>query len=209
MRFSCSFLILVLATILIARTSASAQTRTYNLGRTPTSEEIRAWDIAIGPEGKELPPGSGTAKDGAKIYTQKCAQCHGATGAEGDPNAPPEGRRDTALGGGYPRLVGGVGSLGTDRPVRTVGSYYLYATTIWDYVNRSLPMYQEGSLKPDEVYALTAFLLFRNGIIQEGDVIDGKSLPKIQMPNRDGFVPPKPEWKKPVPIRATNTAVKK
>jgi len=83
--------------------------------------------------------------------------------------------------------------------VRTVGSNYPVATTIWDYINRSMPMYQEGTLKPDEVYALTAFLLFRNGIIQETDIINAKSLPKIQMPNRDGFVPARPEWKKPVP----------
>ncbi|HYR41942.1 MAG TPA: cytochrome c [Terriglobia bacterium] len=199
MPFSRNVLLGVFATAGIACASAAAQSPTYNLGRTPASEELRAWDISIGPEGKELPPGSGTATEGGKIYTQKCAQCHGATGAEGDTNAPQGGRRDTSLGGAFPRLVGGVGSLATERPVRTVGSNYPVATTIWDYINRSMPMYQEGTLKPDEVYALTAFLLFRNGIIQETDIINAKSLPKIQMPNRDGFVPARPEWKKPVP----------
>jgi len=199
MRFSRNVMLCASAAFSIACTLVAGQAPTYNLGRAPTSDEIRAWDIAIGPEGKELPPGSGNAKDGEKVYVQKCAQCHGRTGAEGDVNAPKEGRRDTSLGGSFPRLVGGVGSLATNRPVRTVGSNYPVATTIWDYINRSMPMYQEGSLKPDEVYALTAYLLFRNGIIQETDVMDARSLPKVEMPNRDGFVPAHPEWKKPTP----------
>lgn len=157
--------------------SAWAQAPDYaNVGRAPTSEEVRAWNIAIGPEGKELPPGSGTAKDGAKIFAAKCAVCHGPT-AEGTQQAP--------------RLVGGQGSLSTSQPVRTIGSYWPFATTVWDYINRAMPRNHEGSLHPEEVYALTAFILFRNGIIQETEVMDAKSLPKVRMPNRDGFIPPR------------------
>ncbi len=152
-----------------------AQTPTYNLGRTPSAEEIRAWDIAIAPAGKELPPGSGTAKEGAPIYAQKCAQCHGPTGTEAK-----------FLHGA---LVGGKGTLASPRALRTVGSFWPYATTLWDWINRAMPLYEEGSLSPDQVYALTAFLLYRNDIIKESDVMDAKSLPKVQMPNRNGFVP--------------------
>ena len=149
-----------------------------NVGRTPTKEEIQAWDISVGTEGKELPPGSGTAKEGAGIFAKKCAACHGAT-AEG-----------SSLG---PRLTGGKGTLTTPQAVRTIGSYWPFATTIWDYIHRAMPPNQGGSLAVNDVYALTAFLLFRNGIVQEGDVIDAKSLPKIQMPNRNGFIPAKLE----------------
>ncbi|MBI2815586.1 MAG: cytochrome c [Acidobacteria bacterium] len=161
--------------------AAVAQGPAYHLGRTPTAEEIRAWDIAIGPHGKELPPGSGTAKEGAKIYAQRCAVCHG----------------QTAEGGAARSLVGGIGTLNTSNPVPTVGSFWPYATTVWDYINRAMPPppMQPGVLSADEVYSVTAFLLYRNGIIQENDVLDAKSLPKIQMPNRNGFVPPRPEWK--------------
>jgi len=154
---------------------ALAQTPTYsNVGRTPTKEEIQAWDISVGPEGKELPPGSGTAKDGADIFAKKCAACHGPA-AEG-----------SQLG---PRLVGGKGTLTTPQAMRTIGSYWPFATTIWDYVHRAMPPTAAGSLSANEVYSLTAFLLFRNDIIKESDVIDAKSLPKVQMPNRNGFVP--------------------
>ncbi|MBI2815578.1 MAG: cytochrome c [Acidobacteria bacterium] len=171
----------VLLIALVACSAAFAQGPTYQRGRTPTQEEIRAWDISISPSGMELPPGKGTAKEGANIYAQKCAECHGPTGAEGDFR--------------HGRLVGGKGTLNTTRPIITLGSFWPFATTIWDYINRSMPMYRAGSLSADEVYALTAVLLYRNGIIQENDVIDAKSLPKIQMPNRNGFFPTKPVWK--------------
>jgi len=155
--------------------AALAQSPTYHLGRTPSAEEIRAWNIAISPSGKELPPGSGTAKEGAPIYVQKCAKCHGPTGTEAK-----------FLHGA---LVGGKGTLSSPRPLRTVGSFWPYATTLWDWINRAMPLYEEGSLSADQVYALTAFLLYRNEIIKESDVMDAKSLPKVQMPNRNGFVP--------------------
>ena len=184
----CFLNLLVPLTALAASVAALAQAPSYsNVGRTPTAEEIRAWDIAIGPSGKDLPPGSGTAQDGAKIYAVKCAVCHGPTGAEGQ--APQEGRRTA------PRLKGDKSLLTADRPVRTVGNYWAFATTVWDFINRTMPWGQEGSLKPDEVYALTAFVLYLNGIVRESDVMDAKSLPKVQMPNRNGYIPPRPEWK--------------
>jgi len=178
--------LLVLVTALAACVAALAQTPTYNLGRTPSAEEIQAWDLLVGWEGKELPPGSGTAQEGAKLYAQKCAACHGPTGAEGSP--PPPGQMRPS-----PRLVGGRGTLNTPKPVKTVGSFWPFAPVVWDYINRAMPRGQEGSLRPNEVYALTAFLLYRNGIIQESEVLDAQSLPKIQMPNRNGFVPARPE----------------
>ena len=164
-----------------ASVAALAQGPAYHLGRTPTPAEIHALDISIGPEGKELPPGSGTAREGAKLYAERCAQCHGPTGAERAVYHRP--------------LVGGKGSLTTLQPVKTIGNYWAFATTIWDYINRSMPRGQEGSLQPDEVYAVTAYLLYRNGIIQESDVLDAKSLPKVHMPNRNGFVPAELVWK--------------
>ena len=190
MRCSPSLLALVMVPALPLSGTALAQTPSYgNVGRAASQEEIRAWDISVGPEGKELPPGSGTAQEGAKIYAQRCAACHGPTGAEGE--APAKGRRTASP------LVGGKGTLATAQPVRTIGSFWPFATTIWDYINRAMPLLEEGSLSADQVYALTAFLLYRNGIVQETDVMDAKSLPKVQMPNRYGFSPPRPEWKAP------------
>ena len=157
--------LLVPGMALAACAAALAQTPTYHLGRTPGTEEIRAWDIAIGPEGKELPPGRGTAPEGATIYAQKCAACHGVTGTE------------TNLGYLTRPLVGGKGPRGV--------AGWQFATAIWDIINRSMPLRQWGSLSADEVYALTAFLLHRNGIIQESDVMDAQSLPKVRMPNRN------------------------
>ena len=154
-----------------------AQSPVYkNVGRTPTPEEIAAWNISIGPAGKELPPGSGTAQQGAEIYTNKCVACHGKT-LEGSASGP--------------RLIGGQGTIGTLQPVRTIGSYWPFATTVWDYINRAMPAGRGGSLSSDEVYALTAYLLYRNDIIKENEPMDAKSLPMVRMPNRDGFVPQK------------------
>jgi mono/diheme cytochrome c family protein len=178
---SCRDFLVMASLLCFVCVGAQAQGPTYNLGRTPTDGEIRAWDIAIGPAGKELPQGSGTAKEGAQIFGRKCAVCHG-------PNL--EGSK------AGPRLVGGQGTLATPHAVKTVGSYWPFATTIWDYINRAMPRLQEGSLSADEVYAVTAFLLYKNDIIKEGDVIDSKTLPKVQMPNRNGFVPaPWRDWK--------------
>ena len=172
----------VLLFALVIGDGVRAQSRTFDeLGRTPTAEEIQDWDIAIGPAGEELPPGSGTAKVGATIYGQKCVACHGQN-LEGSPNGKP--------------LVGGQGTLGTLNPKKTIGAYWPFATQIWDFINRAMPpnMYNvpvppEQRHTADEVYALTAFILYRNDIIKEGDIIDANTLPKIKMPNRNGFVP--------------------
>ena len=166
----------------IAGGSAKAQTPVAyaNVGRTPTQQEISDWDTAISIDGKGLPPGSGTAKDGAPVFMAKCSACHGPN-LDGVKPADPY-----AIG---PALVGGMGTLTTSHPVKTVGSYWPYATMIWDYVNRAMPRGQEHTLTPNQVYLVTAFILFKNGIIKEDDVIDAKTLPKVQMPNRNGFLP--------------------
>ncbi len=169
--------------------SVQAQSLTYGVGRTPSAEEIRAWDISISPTGEELPPGSGTAEEGGLIYQRKCAFCHGATGIEG----------------GAPRLVKNDAgpnadpwALGRILPIRSP-----YATTVWDYINRGMPLNQEGTLTADEVYALTAYLLYLNDLVAEDEVLDSQSLPKVEMPNRtnpmaDGWVP-LPDWKPGMP----------
>jgi S-disulfanyl-L-cysteine oxidoreductase SoxD len=160
--------------------AALAQMPNYNnVGRAPTQEEIKALDIAIGLDGKELPPGSGTAREGAPIYARKCAMCHGQN-LQGGPMP------------GQPSVVPPVplaGGRDTNKRPRTVGSWWPFATSVWDFINRAMPRGQEGSLSANEVYALTAFVLYKNDIIKENDVIDAKSLPKVQMPNRNGFSP--------------------
>jgi mono/diheme cytochrome c family protein len=175
MRFSSR---LAAGIVLLTATASLAQTPSYsNVGRAATKEEIQAWDISVGPDGKGLPPGQGTAKDGAPIFAAKCAVCHGPNG---------EGAK---IG---PRVVGGIAdteTLTTLKPVRTVGGYWPYATTVWDFINRAMPRGQSGTLSPNEVYALTAFILAKSNIIKEDDVLDAKTLPKVQMPNRNGFVP--------------------
>ena len=145
----------------------------YGLGRSATADEIKRYDVFVAPSGANLPPGSGTAEKGKGIYAAQCARCHGATGREG-PEEP---------------LVGGIGSLATPKPQKTVGSFWPYATTLWDYVNRAMPFDRPGMLPPDDVYAVTAYVLQLNGIVSASDVLDANTLPKIRMPNRDGFVP--------------------
>ena len=168
---------------------AWAQSPTYGVGRTPTTEEIRAWDIAISPTGKELPQGQGTPKEGAALYVRKgCAGCHGAAGS--GMHAPTLISRKEV-----PKSAAPVFCLAPCvNDSNTLAVHSPFATTIWDYVNRGMPLGNEGSLKPNEVYALTAFLLFKSGIIKEDEVMDAQSLPKIKMPNAGGFALP-PEWK--------------
>jgi hypothetical protein len=169
----------------------SAQSPTYGLGRAPTAEEIRAWDIAISPTGAELPQGRGTAKEGAQLFVQKgCAGCHGRTGSGGKaPTLIKSGVTPTPSTPCLSPCVNNSNVMALHSP---------FATTIWDYINRGMPLNKEGTLKPDEVYALTAFLLFKNGVIQEDEVLDAQSLPKVKMPNRDGFALP-PEYKPKTP----------
>jgi len=142
------------------------------LGVAATPEEIAGWDISVAPDGEGLPPGSGTPSAGAAVFALKCAACHGPQG---------EGLLND-------RLVGGQGSLTSDRAVKTIGSYWPYATTIFDYVRRAMPYLQPHSLTNDETYALTAHLLHMNGIIGPDDVIDARTLPAIEMPNLENFV---------------------
>ena len=134
--------------------------------------------LRIAPDGGGLPEGSGTMAAGREVFAARCASCHGAKG-EGGIGAP---------------LVGGQGTLNTAKPLKTVGSYWPYATTVWDYTNRAMPFNQPGLLKPSEVYAVVAYILNLNGIIGSDQVMDAKSLPKVKMPNRDGFVSdPRPD----------------
>jgi len=150
-------------------------------GAAVSAEEIARFDISIPPSGAGLPKGGGTAKQGAAVYAAKCLACHGEKGA---------GRPADAL-------AGGIGSLATARPVRTVGSYWPYATTLFDYVRRAMPLTNPLSLTDDEVYAVSAYVLFLNGIVGEDAVMNAQTLPQVKMPNRDGFVS---DW----PPRARN-----
>ena len=170
----------VLPFVLLMGASALAQGPTYGVGRTPSAEEIRAWDISVGPTGAELPPGRGTAKDGAQVYVQKgCAVCHGKTGTEGAaPNL--KGKADPKID---------TWERGRILPIRSP-----FATTVWDYINRAMPLGKEGTLTADEVYALTAFLLYINDVIAEDEILDAQSLPKVKMPIGDRFAS-LPEWK--------------
>lgn len=161
------------AVVVSTAVSALAQSPTFGVGRPPTVAEIGALGSAIAPDGAGLPAGSGTVAAGREIFATQCARCHGPKG-EGDVGA---------------RLVGGLGTLATPRPLRTVGSFWPYATTLWDYVNRAMPFDKPGLLEPSEVYALVAYVLNLNGIVSEDGVLDATSLPRIRMPNRDGFVP--------------------
>ncbi len=142
-----------------------------NLGRAVTADEIKAWDISIPPSGAGLPPGSGSVQQGAAVYAAKCQACHGASG---------EGKPVVAL-------VGGQGTLASDNATRTVGSYWPYATTLFDYVRRAMPTTAPKSLTDDEVYAVSAYLLQLNGIISKEAVMNAQTLPQVKMPNRNGF----------------------
>jgi len=174
-RVRCSKL-LAATFVLSTSVTALAQGPTYRLGTTPSEEQIKARDTAVSPQGKELPPGSGSAIQGANVYAQKCVVCHG-------PNAT-----------GTP-LHRGLIPLGNAKPVKIAGSLVPYATTVWDFINRAMPSTKPGSLTPDEVYAVTAYVLYRNDVIKETDILDATTLPKVRMPNRDNFLPVEIDWK--------------
>ena len=182
--------VLVAAVILVCGVVAAAQGPTYNLGRTPTDEELKPWDAAIGIDGEGLPRGRGTAQEGEVVYrTRACGGCHGPTGLEGPAPplvGPPRSDHYPASTGGYP------GNTWSGRGI----SNFPFAPLIWSFINKAMPLKQRGYLKPDEIYALTAYLLHLNGIIGETDVMDANTLPQVQMPNRSGYVPPPfTEWK--------------
>ena len=186
----CSLKLLVPLMILAAPAAGLAQTPKFNVGTPLSQEEIQSFDRMIGPQGQALPAGHGTAKEGAVVFANRCEVCHGKNGQNGV----------------IRRLV--LGSPGNPfrgpfkAEDRDSVAYYPYATIAWDYINRAMPVPKPGSLTPDEVYSVVAFLLYRNGIIGENDVMDAQSLPKVEMPNRNGFVPavpvyppePKPSW---------------
>ena len=162
-----------------ATTGSPGSTSRPTLGRAASPEEVAAWDISIPPSGAGLPAGSGTPKQGEAVYIAKCLACHGEKGA-GKPADP---------------LVGGVGSLASAKPVRTVGSFWPYATTLFDYTRRAMPVDKPLSLSNDEVNAITAYLLHLNGIIGENDEMNAQTLPAVKMPNQSNFIvvyPPRP-----------------
>ena len=153
---------------------------TFGFGRPATAAEIAAWDIDVRPDGTGLPPGGGTARQGAVVYAVRCAMCHGATGSEA--RSP------------YPRLVGRDPRqgfpFGRDPSLaKTVGNYWPYATTLYDYINRAMPPTTPGSLSPNTVYSLVAYLLWRNEIISDTTVVNAQTLPRVVMPARNRFVP--------------------
>jgi cytochrome c len=166
------------ATLALA-TAAAAQTSRYKLGRIATSEELSKRDISVAPDGKGLPTGPGTVARGRPLYQRSCASCHGDCGRGVGP---------------YPALVGGQGTLASKNPVLTVGGYWPYATTVWDYIRRTMPYQKPGSLTVDQTYSLTALILFMNGIVNEKTELNERNLAQVKMPNRDGFIPdPRPD----------------
>ncbi len=166
-----SLLVIVLSGSLTAQSQPTSQL--FNIGRTPTAEEIAAWDISVTPDGEGLPSGSGTAAEGRNIYSVRCTECHGASGREGP----------------HDILVGGQGTLASDTPLKTVGSFWPYAPTLWDYINRAMPFETPGTMSPDDVYSTVAYVLFLNELVAEDQLLDATTLPLIKMPNRDGFIP--------------------
>src|SRR5579859_1096861 len=169
---------LVSAAALAAGPQPQSRIGYYGYGQVPTQQQIAGWAIAVRPDGQGLPPGHGTVNQGADIFGQQCAACHGTFG-EG------EGR--------FPKLAEG-GKLTADQPVKTVGNYWPYATTLWDYINRAMPFPSPHTLSADQVYAITAYVLNLNNIVPSDFAADATSLPKVKMPNRHGFL-----WKDPRP----------
>lgn len=160
------------AACLVTGWATAAEPPRYGLGTTPTAAQIEGWAIAVRPDGQGLPAGSGSVKDGDELYANVCASCHGTFG---------EGA------GRYPRIAG-AGKLTGERPEQTVGTYWPYATTLFDYINRAMPFPSPHVLPPDQVYALTAYVLNLNNIVGEDFVASPETLPQVKMPNRDGFI---------------------
>jgi mono/diheme cytochrome c family protein len=152
---------------------AVAPALAFDFGRPATSEEIKLWDIDVRPDGLGLPDGGGTVEHGKSVFADNCAACHG----------------DNGQGGIKDRLVGGQGTLASNMPVKTVGSFWPYATTLFDYIHRAMPYQDPGSLSIDDTYAVAAYILSLNGIIPIESRLDKDNLPKVRMPNRDGFIP--------------------
>ncbi len=158
------------ASILAA--SAAPAGEDYGLGRPATQAEIMQWDIDVAPDGEGLPPGRGSVREGEAVFAARCASCHG----------------DRGQGGPMDRLVGGGGTIATKKPVKTVGSFWPYATTLFDFVRRAMPFDAPQSLSPAETYAVCAYVLFLNGLLAADATLDAKALEQVRMPNRNAFV---------------------
>lgn len=169
LKFTAAFVLIAGSALFCVR--GSAATETPMLGKPIPPADLAPWDLSIAPDGVGLPAGKGTAKEGKQVFTDKCSYCHGAEG-QGTP---------------ADRLVGGQGTLATDQPIRTVGSYWPYATTLFDFVRRAMPLNQPQSLTSDEIYAVSAYILAANGIIKPGEQMNAKTLPKVKMPNKGNF----------------------
>jgi mono/diheme cytochrome c family protein len=169
----------IICFVIAGTTGTLGQNQQYKLGRPATPDEVRELDISVAPDGSGLPKGRGTVAQGQRVYETLCANCHGDRG---------QGMLQ------YPALAGGQGTLGSKNPVRTVGSYWPYATTVWDYIHRTMPYSRPGTLTHDETYAVTAFILYLNGIVDEKAELNEATLHRVKMPNRNGFVPdPRPD----------------
>ena len=182
-------LLVAVMAVLAAPNVARAQgyPANFNFGAPASTQDIAAVAIAIPTDGTGLPAGKGDYVSGKKVYESTCSACHGQNlqGVAGLPNMP---------AGAALRLIGGRGTLTTKDPVMTVESYWPYATTLFDYVRRAMPFQAPGSLNADEVYSVVAFILAEGNVIDKATVIDAQTLPRVQMPNRDGFIPdPRPE----------------
>jgi cytochrome c len=172
-------LALAIAVVSLDLTQAHPQAQQYGIGRPATPDELKARNISVAPDGTGLPPGRGTVEQGREIYDTRCALCHGDRGLGID---------------SYPALVGGQGTLAGKNPILTVGSYWPYSTTLWDYIRRAMPYQQPGSLNVDQTYAITAYILYMNGIVDKNAELTQKTLSQVKMPNRDGFIPdPRPD----------------
>lgn len=169
---------IVLATMVYA-SGARAQVivDNFGFGKKATQQDIEKY-FSIPPSGKGLPPGSGTGKAGAEIFASTCSACHGEK-LEGNP----------AVGVGGDKLIGGRGSLASATPIKTVESYWPYSTTLFDYIKRAMPFSQPGSLTDDQVYSLVGYILSQANIVKPTDVMSAQTLPKVAMPNKDGFIP--------------------
>jgi S-disulfanyl-L-cysteine oxidoreductase SoxD len=164
--------VVAIAAALLGSAVAAEAQGPYGIGRVASPAEIAGWNIDIGRDGHGLPPGSGAVGHGREVFAQQCAACHG----------------DTGQGGVGDRLVGGRGTLATSEPVRTVGSYWPYATTLFDYIRRAMPQNAPGSLSNEDVYAVSAYILNLNGLLPDDATLDASTLPRVKMPNRNMFV---------------------
>ncbi len=172
MRSSCAPVLGLALALTMGGVQSFAQPSAYGLGHPATPAEIAGWNIDVRPDGAGLPPGRGDVASGEAVFAAKCAACHGVGGEGGlaDP------------------LVGGQGSLATSKPLKTIGSYWPFATTVFDYIRRAMPYTAPQSLQPDEVYSLVAYLLWRNGVVRRETMLDRETLPRVEMPNRCGFL---------------------